>query len=699
MNVNSVSVFMMGAGLLCLGLSAYVWRHRHDHTALSLSLLLLAAAIWSFFYGVEFSHSSLAPMRVALVLQYLGIASMPVLFFVFAVRYSGNDGWLCASRVAFLCILPVFTVVMNATNDSHHLFYTSVSVGVASDFSFLRLQPGPLYWLNIVYSHVLFVAGLVFMIRMFFRVSRVDRPRVGYLLVSALLAFGLNVAYRVGLRPYGFLDLTPVGFAVMGVMLTEGILTRRIFDIKPVALDVLFDGIPDAVLVLDTNGRVVNANPAARVLLESTVVRQQLDATAGRTAGAAAGADPPGAEGAEIDAGGRFFSRMDTELFGRGGSRLGTLIVLRDVTERRRVAERLQRSRDRYRSLVNNIPGATYQRARDAHRTMRFMSAGIETLSGYAPDDFLDGGSRTWESVVHLEDLERVERAIGAAVEQQSPWEVEYRILHRDGAVRWVYEKGVATLDPDTGETSLNGFILDITQQKRDRAEVDQSHRELRRLATHLQAVREQERAAVAWELHDEIGQALSVVRMDVADCSGRLSGEEHLKMRARLRRAVEVLDGAIARLRRVYTGLRPGMLDDLGLAATIDWQTSEFARASGIDCRVGRLEEVQLSDDRSSLAVFRVFQGVLNTVVRNSGATSADVSVEQRGRDVVVSISDNGRAVAGGDAPPYLSLEYAAMRERMHERGGTLTMRTGNAGQRVTEISVPLRQPEASVS
>ena len=699
MNVSPISLFMMGAGILCLGLSVYVWRHRHDHTALSLSLLLLAAATWSFFYGVEFSHNSLPPMRVALVLQYLGIAAMPVLFFVFALRYSGNDRWLGSSRVALLCILPVFTVAMNATNDLHHLFYSSVSVGVASDFSFLRLQPGPFYWLNIVYAHALFVAGLVFMIRMFFGVSRVDRPRVGYLLASALLAFGLNIAYRVGLRPYGFLDLTPVGFAVMGLMLTEGILTRRIFDIKPVALDVLFDGIPDAVLVLDTNGRVVNANPAARVLLESTVIRQQLETTGRRGAGAAQGAVPPAAEGAEIVAADRSFSRMDTELFGRGGTRLGTLIVLRDVTERRRAAERLQRSRDRYRSLVNNIPGATYQRAQDANRTMRFTSAGIEALSGYSPGDFFDGGARTWESVVHPDDLERVEHAISAAVEQQSPWEVEYRILHRDGAVRWVYEKGVTTVDPETGETSLNGFILDMTQQKRDRAELDQSHRELRRLATHLQAVREQERAAVAWELHDEIGQALSVVRMDVADCSGRLPGEEHARIRSRLRRTVEVLDGAIARLRRVYTGLRPGMLDDLGLSATIEWQTSEFSRSSGIDCRVWRLDEVQLIDDRCSLAVFRVFQGVLNTVVRSSGATSADVSVEQRDHRVVVSVTDNGRAGPDGDVPPYLSMDYAAMRERIRECGGTLMMRTGEDGRRTIEISIPLQQPGAAAS
>jgi PAS domain S-box-containing protein len=652
----------------------------------------MAAATYAFFYGVEFSLSSLAPMYVTNVLQYLGIVTMPVLLFIFAARYSGNDRWLKRSHVVLLFVVPAFTVTMVLTNSIHHLYYSSVSVGVSNDFSFLKLEHGPLWWLHTFYSYAFFATGLVLLTRVFFAVSRTDRPRVGYLLASALLVFALNVAYIVGLRPYGFLDLTPAGFAVMGVMLARGVYTQKIFDIKPVALDVLFDGVPDVVLVLDAKGTVVNANPAARVLLASTVIRQQLEGTVKARDGAATDAIPREPSDGEVVTGERTFLRSDTELLSRGGSRLGTLIVLRDITERKRAAQRLQHSRDRYRSLVNNIPGATYQRALDAHRTMRYMSAGIEAITGYPPADFVDGAVRAYESVIHPEDGERVDRTIGAAVEQVNPWELEYRILHRDGGVRWVYERGMATNDPERNEPSLNGFIMDVTQQKRDRVEIEQSHRELRRLATHLQAVREQERAAVAWELHDEIGQSLAVVKTNLAGYDRLLSAGEQSQLRPNLRQTAGILDEAITRLRRLYTGLRPGMLDDLGLSATIDWQTAEFARESGIDCRMARLDEVILTNDPCSLAVYRVFQGVLYTIVRNSGATRAEVTVERQDHHVVVRVSDNGCAISEDDLPPDVALEYTAMRERLRDCQGTLSIRALEAGGKVTEIRVPVQ-------
>ncbi len=132
-------------------------------------------------------------------------------------------------------------------------------------------------------------------------------------------------------------------------------------------------------------------------------------------------------------------------------------------------------------------------------------------------------------------------------------------------------------------------------------------------------------------------------------------------------------------------------MLDDLGLSATIDWQTAEFARESAIDCRVARLDEVILTDDRCNLAVYRVFQGVLNTLVRNSGATSAEVTVERQDHQVIVRVSDNGCAINEDELPSHLALEYTAMRERLRDCHGTLSIRGMEAGGKVTEIRVPV--------
>ncbi len=138
-----------------------------------------------------------------------------------------------------------------------------------------------------------------------------------------------------------------------------------------------------------------------------------------------------------------------------------------DISERKRAETALRASQRRFQSLVNNIPGITYRCALDADWTMVFMSDGVEAVTGYPAADFIHNAVRTYESVIHREDTADVNRSIREAVDAGEPWEIEYRVCHRDGSVRWVYEKGRGILD-DRGEVAfLDGFILDITEQKR----------------------------------------------------------------------------------------------------------------------------------------------------------------------------------------------------------------------------------------
>lgn len=538
MNLSQISLLMAGTAGICLFLAAHAWARRKQPEALSLALFLLSAALWSFFYAMEFTLHDPSHVRAVMVPEYVGIATCPVHFLLFAARYSGNDAWLTRSRLILLFAVPTITVAMVATNGLHHLYYSSLEVALLEGHSVVILENGPFWHVHVVYSYMLIFAALALMTRMYFSVSAANRTRVGHVLLAALLPVGVALAYILGFRPYGFLDLTPAAFAATGIILAAGILTLDLLDIKPVAQDMLVRSIPDAVLVLDANRRIVEANPAANALLRSRPFREEVTQD-DRVAREADGDAPAGRLlETEVTAGERTYSRTDTGLFSNSGHRVGTLIIMRDITERKRAEQKLRRSRDQYQSLVNNIPGATYQCLPDKGRTVRYMSAGIEALTGYPPGDFVNAAVRTYESIVHPSDAERVEHAITAAIQQGIPWHLEYRIVHRDGGVRWVYERGTATVDRTGDQFTLNGFVMDITQQKRDRAEADRSHRELRRLATHLQAVREEDRAAVAWELHNEIGQALAVVKMDVAAACDSLPPDAQTRAPTRLGKA-----------------------------------------------------------------------------------------------------------------------------------------------------------------
>ncbi len=140
-----------------------------------------------------------------------------------------------------------------------------------------------------------------------------------------------------------------------------------------------------------------------------------------------------------------------------------------------------------------------------------------------------------------------------------------------------------------------------------------------------------------------------------------------------------------------MYSELRPGMLADLGLAATIEWQTSEFSRRSGIPCRVVRLDDVTLPDKNSRLTLYKVFQEAFGNAAGYSGATGIEVSVTGRDGHIAIRIEDNGRGIADERLNSPSSLSLAAIRERLQSHGGQFDIRTGDAGGTVVEATVPL--------
>jgi len=138
--------------------------------------------------------------------------------------------------------------------------------------------------------------------------------------------------------------------------------------------------------------------------------------------------------------------------------------------------EGLRHSHDQFQSLVANIPGVTYRCRLDKNWTMMFMSTKTEQLTGYPETDFIDNYLRSYASVIHPDDTETVEKAVCKSIKSGTPWEIEYRILRKDGSERWVYEKGSGITDKDGQIQFLDGFILDITERKRTERDLHETH-------------------------------------------------------------------------------------------------------------------------------------------------------------------------------------------------------------------------------
>ena len=357
--------------------------------------------------------------------------------------------------------------------------------------------------------------------------------------------------------------------------------------------------------------------------------------------------------------------------------------VHRDVTEQNRAQRALKDSEEKYRSLFELIGDAININAPDG--TLLDANQAFHDLFGYTREDI--SSFNVVDVYANPADRENFLRRMA----ETGLVKDVVRFRRKDSSVFDCQRTAVARKDESGAVVAYLGINRDITEQKHDHAELERSRGALRRLAAHLQSVREEERAAVAWELHDEVGQALASVNMDLDSLRGKLPPATPVAAHAALDRIAGVLNDTIARLRRLYTDLRPGMLDDLGLAAAIEWQTSEFAGHSGIACQVVRLDEVTLPDADSRLALYRVFQEALDNVVRHSGATKVEVSVERHDRHAAVRICDNGRGITGGELNSPSALGLAAMHERMRACGGTLAIRRDDEGGTVVEATVPL--------
>ncbi len=215
------------------------------------------------------------------------------------------------------------------------------------------------------------------------------------------------------------------------------------------------------------------------------------------------------------------------------------------------------------------------------------------------------------------------------------------------------------------------------------------SEENLRALAAHLQSVREEERIHIAREIHDELGQALTGLKFDLASFAKHFESDE-AKTRAVKQHALGIsIDRIINSVRRIASGLRPEVLDEIGLAAAFEWQAREFQRRTGIRCLVAIDPNFVDPEKERSTALFRIFQELLTNVARHANATRVNVSLTEGKTALALSVEDNGRGIKDKEIESPRSLGFLGLRERVLAFGGMIDVK-GDEG-RGTRVSVTI--------
>ena len=352
--------------------------------------------------------------------------------------------------------------------------------------------------------------------------------------------------------------------------------------------------------------------------------------------------------------------------------------------ERRTALAAVQENEARFRSLVSNIPGMVFQllHAQDGGLHFLYVSEGSTTLLGHAPHE-LTTSPQHFFSAIHAEDRESLDAALSRSTADLTQVNWDGRIRSRDGGEKWINLRS-APRRLASGEVQWEGIASNITQSKLAENELRESRAQLSELSSHLEAAKEEERERIARDIHDELGGTLVAIKIETSLLSSKLPSDP-LQLRKRVRGIEGLIDEAINTAGRVARELRPGILKDFGLAAAIECQADDFSHRVGLRCDTSGIAHDIDPDEKTSLALFRIFQEALTNVAKHAQATWVGIRLKPEGNSLILEIADNGRGISSEDMNKPKSFGLRGIHERMHGLHGSLELaRNSPQGTRV---------------
>nr|WP_121271261.1 histidine kinase N-terminal 7TM domain-containing protein [Pedobacter schmidteae] len=259
---NSYAITLIFCGIITLFFSYHLFGKKGEAVRL-FGFMMLSNAVWSLGYGLELASNTLSLMRFFINIEYIGITTLPVNWFLFCLHLSGRESWYKKKlNLGVLLSISLITVLLVWTNEYHHLQYRSISVDHTGPFPMLILEPGIWYRCFTVFFYILLALGSYLILRTFRKADPIYKRQNYTIFFAALIPWLVNLAYLLGLRPLDNLDLTPFAFIVAIFLISVAIYRFKLFDILPVAGEKVLDLIQDGYLVLDGQHRIIDYNLA-----------------------------------------------------------------------------------------------------------------------------------------------------------------------------------------------------------------------------------------------------------------------------------------------------------------------------------------------------------------------------------------------------------------------------------------------------
>jgi signal transduction histidine kinase/CheY-like chemotaxis protein len=416
MNLTLKSVPFFVSAILTLGVIVLVWRHRKGSLGKAMLFMMLADFWWAISAGINASSTTLSSNRLWTIISYPGVLCVPVFFFIFVVYFSAHEDWLSRRNLVFLWIIPAITLMMVLTNEWHHLHWSYLIPDTQLGGALIHYGYGPWYYVMVVYMYSLVLIASLLLLQVAFKYRNDFRLQALAILIGVPLPWAGSIIYIFGLTPWPGLDHTPVFFSITGLFLSLAVFRFRLLEIMPVARDVIVDGLQDGIVVMDAQGRIVDINPAASILLNITdrnrvgqlgvdlipqlkllqerpVIEFEFPAGSGQ---------PPWLE-----------YRLSS-LPGRNGRMLGTILTVRNITERKQMELAFSRETQRLLHEAQEARAAAEQANKAKSAFLANMSHELRTPLN-AIIGFTRIVRRKAEGLIPEKQIENLEKVLASA--------------------------------------------------------------------------------------------------------------------------------------------------------------------------------------------------------------------------------------------------------------------------------------------
>lgn len=709
----------------------FTWSRRSVPEARMLAYLMAALLIWT---GGELLGLLAGDVENIILLgkiRYLGVMSAPVLWLLFVIYFSGHGVWVTWRRVGWLIVLPALGLLFNWTMEIQTWYYRSVIVSHAGPLHILALEPGWLYWVNLLYLYGLMLASLIILFRMFMVVPHAYRKRIAVVFFSALVPFLWNVLYNFDFVWQSGIDITPFFFSLAALVISWSLFHNRFSGIAPIARDLVIENMSDGMMVVDTSRRIVDINPAmvkfanlpAAELIGYPVDRvfqHRKDLVAqfqGKTkveTGFTVERD-----GQQID-----FELRISVIFTNQKKMVGRLIELRDVSGRRAKTQELEcyvqqnaslladelEQRQLAESLLKTMMILSSSLDRNEivieildqlRKVIPYHSAALYLLNGnklqlerVVGPEKIDGKSyttpRRQDQIQKIFHLRKAEVFISAYSNQ--PNERGDPVYSSMAAPLVVGQEALGVLTIDRFEsvpfTQENAEIL---QAFTNQAAIAIKNAEYYQQAAQTAILEERNR--LAQELHDAVNQTLFTASI-MAEALPQIWERNPEQGKQGLLEIRQLTRAALSEMRTLLMELHPQRITEKTLGTLLDHLTHSVSNRLRIPIELEVVQDVILMAE-VQLAFYRIAQESLNNIMKHASATQAWVVLDAQANRASLLVRDDGEGFEMGNSQPE-NMGLGIMRARAEKIGAQFNIQSQlNHG---TEIRLTWENGEAGL-